>query len=213
MKVWAIKIVLFVAGYALLSFLTRFGVPRVVTGIATLLLVYVIWKLKIGGQAEGAIQNEQTGGTVKDDSGPMPTRKLNFQFAPIPENGEKFSNKFREAVKDNEKTELDYSVDNVKFVDNFLQKFRNEGLTVNDFAETIFVAGSYVGQIMVEQNGGLWIKREDANLPEGVSMMPIIIRLPNGTVTDPIGKAFKRFYNGDVDSLAHFYQVFTADKS
>ena len=59
MKVWAIKIVLFVAGYALLSFLTRFGVPRAVTGIATLLLIYAIWKLKIGGQENPSNESEQ----------------------------------------------------------------------------------------------------------------------------------------------------------
>lgn len=39
--------------------------------------------------------------------------------------------------------------------------------------------------------------------------MPIVIKLPNGTVCDPIAEAFKRFANGESDNLGFFYQVFT----
>lgn len=40
-------------------------------------------------------------------------------------------------------------------------------------------------------------------------MMPVVIKLPNGNVCDPIAKAFKRFANGQGDSLAFFHHVFT----
>lgn len=50
-------------------------------------------------------------------------------------------------------------------MDEFLQKFNDEELSVNDFAETIFVAGSYVGQVMIKNNGGLWIAQGEAKLP------------------------------------------------
>ena len=40
-------------------------------------------------------------------------------------------------------------------------------------------------------------------------MMPIVVKLPNGNVVDPIAKAFKRFYYGEPDSIMYFYQVFT----
>ncbi len=147
------------------------------------------------------------------DSGPMPTRGLNFQFTPTPDNGIKFAQQFVEAVKKTENTELDFSVDTLDFVDKFLQRFRDEGLTVNDFAETIFVTGSYVGQVMVNNNNGIWIRQEEANLPDGVSMMPIVVKLPNGNIIDPIAKAFKRFHYGDTDNIKYFYQVFTSDKT
>jgi hypothetical protein len=149
--------------------------------------------------------------TKNNESGPMPTRAMNFPFSLIPENAEKFANQYKNAVKENENIDLDYSVDSLKFVDNFLQRFRNEGLSVNDFAETIFVAGCYAGQVMIINNQGQWIKELEVNLPEGVKMMPIVVKLPNGKICDPIGKAFKRFYNGEVDSIPYFYHVFTTN--
>ena len=73
--------------------------------------------------------------------GPMPTRGINFKYPPIPENGPKIAQQFVDAVKDNEELELDFLADTLDFVDEFLQRFSEEGLTVNDFAETITVAG------------------------------------------------------------------------
>lgn len=148
----------------------------------------------------------------KPDNGAIPTRKLNLQFPPTPDNGQKFAQQFVEAVKKSDHIELDYSIEKIEFVDEFLQGFKDEGLTVNDFAETIFVAGAYVGQVMIVNNNGTWISQEDANLPSGVTMMPIIVKLSNGNITDPITKAFKRFHNGDIDNIKYFYQVFTQDK-
>lgn len=144
-----------------------------------------------------------------NDSGPMPTRPLNMQYSPLPENGYNFAQQYVDAVKTNENKTLDYSVESLQFVDQFLQRFSDEGLTVNDFAETIFVAGAYVGEVMVRNNNGRWIKQEDANLPAGITMMPIVVQLPNGAISDPIAKAFKRFHYGAGDEIRYFYQVST----
>ena len=160
--------------------------------------------------------NKLFGGQDKkpnSDKGPMPTRGLNLQFIPIPDNGLKFAQQFVDAVKMNDNIELDYSVATLNYVDKFLQRFSDEGLTINDFAETIFVAGSYVGQVMIKNNGGIWIRQEEVNLPDGVSMMPIVVKLPNGNIADPIAKAFKRFHFGDTENVKYFYQVFTTDKT
>lgn len=146
---------------------------------------------------------------TRPDNGPNPSRELNLQFEPIPENGGRFAQQFVNAVKTNERIDLDYSVSTLGFVDMFLQRFSDEGLTVDDFAETIFVVGAYVGEVMVRNNGGVWIRQEDANLPKGVSMTPLVVKLANGNITDPISKAFKRFHNGEIDSIRYFYQVFT----
>jgi hypothetical protein len=130
-------------------------------------------------------------------NGPIPTRELNLPFPPHPDNADKLAQLFVGAVKKNESIELDYSVDTIDFVDDFLQRFSDEGLTVDDFAETIFVAGSYVGQVMVKTNNGVWIRQEEADLPNGIDMMPIVVKLPNGNIYDPIAKTFKRFHYGD----------------
>lgn len=141
----------------------------------------------------------------------FPNRGLNLQLEPIPENGKALSEFFCGAVKENEGLELDYSIDTLNFVDQFLDNFSKE-LNVDDFAETIFVAGCYSGQVMIENANGQWIKQEDANLPGGVNMMPIVVKLPNGAVCDPIAKAFKRFANGETDNLIYFYQVITTSE-
>lgn len=141
----------------------------------------------------------------------LPTRGMNLKFVPEPANGEKLAEQFVSVIKKNENIDLNYSVSSLDFVDQFLQNFKNDGVSVNDFAETIFVAGCYVGQVMVLNNSGVWIKQEDADLPEGITMMPIVVKLPNNKVCDPIVKAFKRFSNGEVDSVKYFHHVFTSD--
>ena len=147
------------------------------------------------------------------DNGATPTRPLNLQFSPTPDNAQKLAQLFVGAVMKNEKKELDYSIDTLDFVDIFLQKFSDQGLKVNDFAETIFVAGTYIGQVIVHNNSGVWIRQEDADFPNEITMMPIVVKLPNGNVCDPIAKAFKRFHYGNIDNVKYFYQVFTSDKT
>ena len=66
---------------------------------------------------------------------------------------------------------------------------------------------------MIKNNNGVWIGQEEVNLPDGVSMMPIVVKLSNGNITDPIAKAFKRFHFGDTENIKYFYQVFTSDKT
>lgn len=141
----------------------------------------------------------------------MPQRPLRLPFAPLPENGSLLAGVFADAVLKNDRTQLDYSVESLGFAEQFLERFRREGLSVNDFAETIFVAGCYIGQVMVQQAGGTWIRQEEAGLPEGVTMMPIVVKLQGNTVADPVAKAFKRFHYGQGDSILYFYKVFTAE--
>lgn len=152
-------------------------------------------------------------GKPKPDNSPMPTRALNLQFTPTPDNGKKFAEQFVGVVRKNDNIQLDYSVGTLNYVDKFLQRFSDEGLTVNDFAETIFAAGSYIGQVMINNNNGIWIKQEEVKLPDGVSMMPIVVKLPNGNIADPIAKALKRFHYGDTENVEYFHHVFTVDQT
>lgn len=154
------------------------------------------------------ILNKIFGDKAKKSKQIFPSRGLNLQVEPTPENGKELGEHFRGAVKELEGIELNFEIESLEYIDSFLEEYSKQ-LKVDDFAETIFVAGCYSGQVMVENALGTWIKQEDANLPNGVNMMPIIIKLPNGTVCDPIAKAYKRFGNGAIDSLTHFYQVFT----
>ena len=84
---------------------------------------------------------------------------------------------------------------------------------MDDFAETIFVAGAYVGEVTIINNDGTWLSQGDANLPNGINMTPIVVKLSNGNITDPIARAFKRFHYGDTGSIRYFYYVFTNNKT
>lgn len=137
----------------------------------------------------------------------FPSRGMNLKVPPIAENGKELSSHFIDAVKDIEELELNLEPDSLSYVDEFLDHYSKEN-DVDAFAETIFIAGCFVGEIMVHNARGKWINSADANLPEGVNMMPMIIQLPNGTVCDPIARAFKRFGNGADDDLVFFYKVF-----
>lgn len=146
-----------------------------------------------------------------DREDPFPKRQLRLQFPPSPQVMHFFAQQYVEVVLQNDKYQLDYSVPSVQFVDAFLQRFRDAGITAQNFAETIFVAGAYVGQVMVKQAGGTWVTSAEADPAVAGSMMTVVIRLPNGAFVDPFSKAFKRFHNGKSDELAYFYSVATAD--
>jgi len=136
----------------------------------------------------------------------FPIRPLNLQLEPIPENAKGLGKFFRDAVKDIEGVDLNYEIDTLIFVDDFLARMSKE-IPMNDFAETIFTAGCYSGQVIVQNLDCTWIKQDDAGLPEGISMMPVVIKTSEGGVFDPIAKAYKRYADVNTNSLSHFYTV------
>jgi hypothetical protein len=99
---------------------------------------------------------------------------------------------------------LDYSVASLELIDGILGGFHEDGSGSDPLAETAFVFGAYVGEVMVRRNGGRWA----APPPELGGHF--IVKLPNGNHANPIGKAFKRVDNGPVDSIVYFHQVMTA---
>ncbi len=150
----------------------------------------------------------------ESDPGPMPTRGLTLQYEVVAANGVNFAEQFVAAAANINKVNLDYSVTSLEFIDYFFHNMRKEGVKVNDIAETIFAAGCYVGEVMIRNADGHWTNfGEITGLPEDITMMPIVVTLGNGNRADPIAKAFKRFYDGETDSIVYFYSVFTAPKT
>lgn len=147
----------------------------------------------------------------KKDSGPIPTRDLMLQFSIKAENGGAFANQFKDMIKKKQSIDLEYTIDSLTFVDNFLQKFKDDGTTVDEFAEVIFVAGCYVGQTIIMNCESEWVDRDEANLPENIGMSSMLVRAPNGAICDPVGKTFKRFYYGESESVVYLYHVFAAE--
>lgn len=131
---------------------------------------------------------------------PVPKRPLRLQFTPAPDNAHLFAQQYVDVVKNNDHFQLDYSLESADFVDHFLQRFADAGITSTNFAETIFVAGAYVGQTMVLHRGAQWIYSQGLQT-SGQRLMPVVLLLPNGNITDPITQAFRRFSFGKKENL------------
>ena len=99
---------------------------------------------------------------------------------------------------------MNYGVDSLASVDVIPGRFHDEGVGVDRVAETICSFGAYVGEVIVRYVGASWVSLADEH-PMGGG--PPMVRLPNDSVVNPIGKAFKRVENGDLESVAYFYQA------
>jgi hypothetical protein len=95
---------------------------------------------------------------------------------------------------------LDYSPSSLESLDSQIESFREEGLTGEEAAETLFVFGCYLGEVMVRSLGGRWIPTAHSPLA-GISPWPMVVLLPGGSAWDPIGKAYKRLELGDSEYL------------
>ena len=144
------------------------------------------------------------GSSKKPAPQPPPSRVLKLAHEVTSENGPRFARQFVDAVNRIDSVELNYQKDSLGFVDSFLDRFKKEGLTANEFAETIFVAGCYVGEVMVTTINGKWVNESDVAVPGQAKLTRIVVQLSNGHVADPIAKAFKRFQFGESESLSDF---------
>ncbi|MDX9864246.1 MAG: hypothetical protein RBT34_05505 [Anaerolineaceae bacterium] len=134
--------------------------------------------------------------------------RLSLKYQPTPENAPKLASLIVQSALDVSNVVLDYSPRSLKDVDEVIEGFRQEGIALEDIASTLFCFGCYVGEIFVRNADAEWKNAADTPMRK-VTNTPILIALPNANVTNPIGKVFKRFENGQGDNLEYFYQVFT----
>jgi hypothetical protein len=137
--------------------------------------------------------------------------ELRLQYPPTPEAAPKHAELCVSAVKDIEEVELDYSVESLETLDGIIEKLRQEGVTSDKVAETLFTFGCYVGEVFVRNAGGRWCSPEGTSMA-GATGFPLIIQLGSGGYCNPIGKVFKRLEQGVEHNLPYFYQVFTSGK-
>jgi hypothetical protein len=100
--------------------------------------------------------------------------------------------------------ELDFGPRSLEDVDGQLEQLREEGHTVEDLGETLFVVGCYLGEVMVLALGGRWRATSGSALA-GISPWPMVVTLPGGSTWDAIGKVFLRFEVGESEYLPAFF--------
>jgi len=134
---------------------------------------------------------------------------LCLQFAPTPENAAAHAQLAVDAARNVDRVELDYSPQSLADVDRILGKFHADKLRADQIGETVFSFGCYVGEVLVRHLGGSWTMPVQGFLSRlglgGSNMM--VVRMPNGIVWNPIGKAFKLLENGKEDSVSYLYDV------
>jgi hypothetical protein len=135
--------------------------------------------------------------------------ELQLRYAPKPENAAKFAADIVASAAEVSGVTLDYGVESLALVDGIMEALRADGVRIDQVAETLFGFGCYVGEVLVRNSdaGAAW-QSPNAKELEWFGW-PMVVKVSDDNVCNPIGKAFKRFENGQEDSLAYFHAVFT----
>src|SRR6516225_5997167 len=87
----------------------------------------------------------------------MHIRSLNLKREVTPENAPAFAQDVVASAARITGDELDYSVASLEAVDRIIERIRAKGGTIDNYAETMFCFGCYVGEVFVRHAGGRWI--------------------------------------------------------
>ena len=132
--------------------------------------------------------------------------QLRLKYVPEPANAPRFAaDVVASAAKINDVT-LDYGVESLVAVDAIMDALRADGVSIKQIAETLFGFGCYVGEVLVRNSSASWRTPNKQEL-EWFGW-PLVVSAGEQNVSNPIGKVFKRFENGDEDNLRYFYGVF-----
>jgi hypothetical protein len=138
----------------------------------------------------------------------MRIRSLNLKRDVTPDNAPAFARDIVASTARITGDTLDYSVASLGAVDRIIEGIRAGGGTVDQYAETMFCFGCYVGEVFVRHAGGRWVATPEGQLE--VFGVRLVVELPPpGKLCNPIAKAFKRLHNGVEDHLPFVYAAFT----
>ncbi len=96
--------------------------------------------------------------------------------------------------------DLDYSPQSLLTIDPLLQRFHDEKKKSHDMPGLVATFGCYLGEVIIRHLGGSW------QAGDGVATsMPVLVKLSDDVVCNPLGKVAKRIDNGEEDSLVSFF--------
>ena len=135
-------------------------------------------------------------------------QSLSLRYPLTPEKGVNFALDAAEQAHKEFGLVLNFSPQSLQIADDLIDRARNANTPRESIAEYLFGLGCYLGQVMVKNAGCAWVDSHGSEL-QAHTDFPIVLRLRDGTHAQPISKAFKRFNNGEEDSLVDFYNVFS----
>ena len=94
--------------------------------------------------------------------------------------------------------QLDGTLESFRELDRFFEEQqRPGGLLDGKVGNKLFAVGSYMGQVLIAQLGGMW--ETDDHDPQGE--INIAVRLSDDSLCWPVQRAMKRYQNGAEDGL------------
>ena len=135
--------------------------------------------------------------------------KIRLRYPASPENASDHAAIAVRAAREDWDSDLDYTRRSLEELDAQIDSLREEGLDGEEAAETLFVFGCYLGEVLVRRLGGAWVPTARSAL-RGVSPWPMVVALPDGSSWDAIGKAYKRLELGDAEFLPAFFDAAAA---
>jgi len=128
---------------------------------------------------------------------------LTLRFPPEPEYAEQFADTTVEAVREIQNVRLDYSPASITKLETVMCRLRDDGSVVNDIAETLFMFGCYVGEVILKSIVGVWY----APTPGRLALWTGEGDIDNATdddMHDPILQTFEFFQAPDTQGLAAY---------
>jgi hypothetical protein len=132
--------------------------------------------------------------------------KIRLRYPASPDNAADHARIAVELAREQYDAELDFSPASLEMVDAWIDSMREEGIDGEGAAETLFVLGCYLGEVMARGLGGGWVATGRSVL-RGVSPWPMVVALRDGSAWDAIGKAYKRLELGDSEYLPAFFET------
>ncbi|OIV39015.1 hypothetical protein BIV57_02600 [Mangrovactinospora gilvigrisea] len=129
-------------------------------------------------------------------------QRTSSALAPTAENATRIAEGMVRHAVVRRRLHLDYTSQSLRLVDRMIEAMRWQGPSVEVIAPTLTALGCYIGEVLVRQGGGAWVDFGPVDWQR--FRQPMGVRMPDGQLWNPVGKAFKRFENGPTDSLVDF---------
>nr|WSX77890.1 hypothetical protein OH826_31035 [Streptomyces sp. NBC_00899] len=106
-------------------------------------------------------------------------------------------------AREGARVRLDYSPQSLALVDRVIDGIRREHPPAEALAPALTGFGAYTGEVLHRAAGAQWVDFDPAQ--RELFGQPFGIRTTDGRVWNPLGKAVKRYEDGQAESLRLFY--------
>ena len=130
---------------------------------------------------------------------------LRLKFPPVPERARDLADVAVTAAHDISGLSLDYSPESLEEIDALIESFAAQ-TSPESVASTLFCFGCYVGEVLIRHLKGEWVLTA-ASPMKNYAQWPLVTKMQDEHYWNPIGKVFKRFEEGESESVRYLFSV------